>query len=227
MIDYVSQNRSVILAALGQHVWLSLLPVVIGAALALPFGYLAVRSPRLYQPIVNTGGDHLLDPLAGAVPDAAAGARPPGAGPAEHGCRRCPCTPSPCSPARSPTRSSPCRARPPGGARALGYRPLRQLLGVELPMALPVMLAGLRVATVANISLVSVGAFIGVGGLGALFTSGLQLGFVEPIVVGIVLSVLLAAACDVGLVLLQRWLTPWTRIGSDAAVTAVDHAACR
>ena len=58
-------------------------------------------------------------------------------------------------------------------AFALGYRPLRQLLGVELPMALPVMMAGLRVATVANISLVSVGAFLGVGGLGALFTNGL------------------------------------------------------
>ena len=77
-------------------------------------------------------------------------------------------------------------------AFAMGYRPLRQLFGVELPMALPVLFAGLRVATVANISLVSVGAFVGVGGLGALFTSGFQLGFIEPIIIGIVLSVLLA-----------------------------------
>ena len=58
-------------------------------------------------------------------------------------------------------------------ARALGYRPLRQLLGVELPMAAPVLFAGLRVATVANISLVSVGALVGSGGLGNLFTERL------------------------------------------------------
>ena len=99
-------------------------------------------------------------------------------------------------------------------ARALGYRPLRQLLGVELPMAAPVLFAGLRVATVANISLVSVGALVGSGGLGNLFTSGFQLGFIEPIIIGIVLSMLLAGVCDVGLVLLQRWLTPWSRIGA-------------
>ena len=213
MIDYVSQNRSVILAALGQHVWLSLLPVVIGAALALPFGYLAVRSPRLYQPIVNTGGViysipslalflmlppvlglQVLDPLnivaALSLYTFALLTRT-------------------VADALISVQGETTRA-----AYALGYRPLRQLLGVELPMALPVMLAGLRVATVANISLVSVGAFIGVGGLGALFTKGLQLGFVEPIVVGIVLSVLLAAACDLGIVLLQRRLTPWTRVGA-------------
>jgi osmoprotectant transport system permease protein len=213
VIDYVSQNRSVILAALGQHVWLSLLPVVIGAALALPFGYLAVRSPRLYQPIVNTGGViysipslalflmlppvlglQVLDPLnivaALSLYTFALLTRT-------------------VADALISVQGETTRA-----AYALGYRPLRQLLGVELPMALPVMLAGLRVATVANISLVSVGAFIGVGGLGALFTKGLQLGFVEPIVVGIVLSVLLAAACDLGIVLLQRRLTPWTRVGA-------------
>ena len=50
MISYVSENRSVILQALAQHVWLALLPVVLGALLALPFGYAAVRYPRLYQP---------------------------------------------------------------------------------------------------------------------------------------------------------------------------------
>ena len=101
-------------------------------------------------------------------------------------------------------------------ARAMGYRPFRQLLGVELPMAAPVLFAGLRVATVANISLVSVGALVGAGGLGNLFTSGFQLGFVEPIIIGIVLSMLLAGLFDIGLVLLQRRLTPWARVGSSA-----------
>jgi osmoprotectant transport system permease protein len=99
-------------------------------------------------------------------------------------------------------------------AFAMGYRPLRRLFGVELPMSLPVLFAGLRVATVANISLVSVGAIVGVGGLGALFTRGLQLDFIEPILVGIILSVLLAALCDLGLVATQRRLTPWTRVGA-------------
>jgi len=101
-------------------------------------------------------------------------------------------------------------------AHALGYRPLRQLFGVELPMAAPVLFAGLRVATVANISLVSVGALVGSGGLGNLFTGGFQLGFVEPIIIGIVLSMLLAGLFDVALVLLQRRLTPWTRAGGRA-----------
>jgi osmoprotectant transport system permease protein len=101
-------------------------------------------------------------------------------------------------------------------AYAMGYRPVRMLFGVELPMALPVLFAGLRVATVANISLVSVGALVGAGGLGNLFTSGFQLGFTEPIIIGIVLSMLIAGLCDTGLVLLQRRLTPWTRTADRA-----------
>ena len=59
------------------------------------------------------------------------------------------------------------------------------------------------------------GAFIAIG-LGNLFTGGFQLGFVEPIIIGIVLSMLLAGLCDVGLVLLQRRLTPWSRAGGRA-----------
>lgn len=211
MIDYAVQNRSTILEALGQHVWLSLLPVVLGAALALPIGYLAVRYPWLYQPVVNTGGvlysipslalfvvlpailgTGVLSPLnvvvALSIYTMALLART-------------------VADALASVEGETTRA-----AYALGYRPLRQLFGVELPMALPVMFAGLRVATVANISLVSVGALVGVGGLGALFTRGLQLDFVEPILIGIILSVLLAAACDLAIVLLQRRLTPWARL---------------
>ena len=59
----------------------------------------------------------------------------------------------------------------------MGYRPLRRSLAVELPMAVPVIVAGLRVAAVSNISLVTVGALIGFGGLGKLFTDGFQLDF--------------------------------------------------
>jgi osmoprotectant transport system permease protein len=99
-------------------------------------------------------------------------------------------------------------------ATAMGFKPARRWFTVELPLALPVILAGLRVATVANVSLVSVAALIGIGGLGQLFTRGFQLGFyAPPIVIGLVLSVLLAILADSLIVLVQRALTPWTRAG--------------
>ncbi|MEV4294570.1 ABC transporter permease [Microbispora rosea] len=96
-------------------------------------------------------------------------------------------------------------------AVAMGFRPARRLLRVELPVAVPVVLAGLRVATVSSISLVSVGALIGQGGLGNLFIDGWQRQFYTPIMVGIVLIVLLAVLADGLLVLAQRLLTPWSR----------------
>ncbi|WP_433350357.1 ABC transporter permease [Microtetraspora malaysiensis] len=96
-------------------------------------------------------------------------------------------------------------------AVAMGFTPLRRLVRVELPLAVPVVLAGLRVATVSSISLVSVGALIGQGGLGYLFIDGWQRQFTTPIVVGIVATVLLAVIADGLLVLAQRLLTPWRR----------------
>ena len=98
-------------------------------------------------------------------------------------------------------------------ATAVGYRRLGLLLSVELPLAVPVILAGVRVATVSNVSLVSVGALLGVGGLGALFTDGLQRDYLAPILVGIVLSLLLALVLDTFIVGVQRILTPWVRAG--------------
>ena len=213
MIDYAVQNSSAILDALGQHIWLALAPVILGSLLALPFGYLAVRKPLLYQPVVNIGG------IIYSIPSLALFLMIP----AVLGLQ-----------VLSPinilvgltlyTMALMARTIADGllsvqgettqAAYALGYRPFRQLLGVELPMALPVIFAGLRVATVSNVSLVSVGAIAGNGGLGALFTRGLQLGFIEPILIGIILSVLLAGLCDLGIVLTQRRLTPWSRVGA-------------
>jgi osmoprotectant transport system permease protein len=215
MITYLHNNYPEVLDDLVQHLWLSLIPVVVGAVLALPLGYLAVRKRSLYQPIVNLGG------VIYSIPSLALFLIIPaviGVG-----------TLSPLNviiglslyTLALLTRTVAdallsVQGQATMAARALGFRPLRQLVGVELPMALPVLFAGLRVATVANISLVSVGALVGSGGLGNLFTGGFQLGFAEPIIVGIVLSMLLAAICDVGLVLLQRQLTPWTRTGARA-----------
>ena len=98
-------------------------------------------------------------------------------------------------------------------AQAMGYTRARQLFQVELPLALPVIIAGVRIATVTTIGLVTVTALIGWGGLGRLFIEGFTLNFSTPIVVGIVLSALLAFAADLFLVGLQHWLTPWARSG--------------
>ena len=96
-------------------------------------------------------------------------------------------------------------------AQAMGYTRARQLLRVELPLALPVIMAGIRIATVTTIGLVTVTALIGQGGLGRLFIDGFTLNFTTPIIIGIVLSALLAFAADLALVGLQRQLTPWAR----------------
>lgn len=94
-------------------------------------------------------------------------------------------------------------------ATAMGFGPLRRLLRIELPLAAPVIVAGVRIATVTTIGLVTVTAYIGQGGLGRLILDGLTRDFRTPLVVGSVLSVALAVVADVGLAALQRRLTPW------------------
>ncbi|MDN5630564.1 ABC transporter permease [Glutamicibacter protophormiae] len=101
-------------------------------------------------------------------------------------------------------------------ATAMGYRPARRFFGVELPLAVPVMVAGLRVATVSNISMVSVGAVIGIQSLGTLFTDGLRRSIVAEILVGIVATVLIAVVLDQLLRLLGQVLTRWQRPGTGA-----------
>jgi osmoprotectant transport system permease protein len=93
----------------------------------------------------------------------------------------------------------------------MGYTRTRQLFQVELPLALPVIIAGVRIATVTTIGLVTVTALIGWGGLGQLFIEGFTLNFSTPIIIGIVLSALLAFTADLLLVGLQNRLTPWAR----------------
>lgn len=89
----------------------------------------------------------------------------------------------------------------------------RQLLWrVELPLALPVIAAGVRIATVTTLGLVTVTALIGKGGLGAFLLLGIQRFFSTPIIVGAVLSIALAVIADTVLLRAQRRLTPWARI---------------
>jgi osmoprotectant transport system permease protein len=96
-------------------------------------------------------------------------------------------------------------------AAGMGFTQRGRLFRVELPLALPVIVAGVRVATVTTIGLVTVTAVIGEGGLGQLILRGLIQDFKTPIVLGSVLSVLLAAVADGSLIGLQRLLTPWAR----------------
>jgi osmoprotectant transport system permease protein len=96
-------------------------------------------------------------------------------------------------------------------ARGLGMRPARILLTVEMPLALPAIFAGLRIATVSTVALATVGAVIGYGGLGNLISAGLANYFKAEVLTASVLCVLLALALDALLVLAQRALTPWLR----------------
>lgn len=211
MIQYLQNNQAIVWQALQEHLYLALLPILLGFVISLPLGYLAVRFPRFYHPLINTFGilysipslalfvflpvllgTKVLSPVnivvALTVYTVALLARTVADG----------------------LRS--VDAVVVQAATAMGYRRTRRLIEVELPIALPVILAGLRVATVSNISLVSVGSLIGIGGLGQLFTRGFQLFYLEPILIGIILSVLLAGIADLIIVLVQRAITPWTRV---------------
>jgi osmoprotectant transport system permease protein len=96
-------------------------------------------------------------------------------------------------------------------ATAMGFGQLRRLVRVELPLAIPVIIAGLRIAVVSSISLASVGQLIGVSSLGYFFIDGLQRDFREEIYVGIAAIIVLALACDLLLVGTRRLATPWSR----------------
>ncbi|WP_032375908.1 ABC transporter permease [Rhodococcoides fascians] len=102
-------------------------------------------------------------------------------------------------------------------AEAMGYSTLRRAVTVELPLALPVLIANIRVVAVTNISLVSVGSVIGIGGLGQLFTQGYQRDYPDQIFAGIISIVFLALVFDAALFLLGRRLTPWTRLGTGSS----------
>jgi osmoprotectant transport system permease protein len=96
-------------------------------------------------------------------------------------------------------------------ASAMGYSARQRLFGVQLPIAVPVIGAGLRVAAVSNVSLVSVASIIGVTQLGELFVEGNTTATTSPTIVGLVLFVVLALLFDAVIVLGVRLLTPWQR----------------
>ena len=96
-------------------------------------------------------------------------------------------------------------------ARGMGYGPARLLVQVELPLALPAIMAGVRVATVSTVALTTVGAIVGAGGLGTLLYEAFPSQFKAQILAASVLCVLLAVTLDLTLLAAQRLMTPWAR----------------
>lgn len=102
-------------------------------------------------------------------------------------------------------------------ADAVGFSSLRRTLTVDMPLAIPVFVSSLRVVVVTNIAMVSVGALIGVGGVGKLFTQGYQRDYPDEIIAGIIVILALALIFDRLVYALGRWSTPWVRADARAA----------
>ena len=96
-------------------------------------------------------------------------------------------------------------------AIGMGYSRMRKLFRVDLPLALPTIFAGIRIALVTVIGLIPVAALIGQGGLGQLMRDGFERDFRTPLVVGVALTVALAVTADLLVLGIQRMVTPWTR----------------
>src|ERR1700687_2361386 len=205
--SWISGHLDVIIAALLQHIQLTLIAVVVGLVIAVPLGLVSWRSRIFRGPIFTLTG------ILYTIPSLALfSALVPFTGftilTAEIGLV-------------SYTllilirnivvglNSVPDDVRE--AARGMGYRPLAELVRVHLPLAIPAIVAGVRIATVTTIGLVTVTALIGEGGLGSLIYDGLLRDFKTPLVVGTVLSVALAVIADLGLAGAQRLITPWAR----------------
>ncbi|MEH3131465.1 MAG: ABC transporter permease [Mycolicibacterium neoaurum] len=101
-------------------------------------------------------------------------------------------------------------------ATAVGYRPFTRVVKVELPLSIPILVASLRVVAVTNISMVSVGSVIGIGGLGTWFTEGYQANKSGQIIAGIIAIFVLAVVVDTLILLAGKAITPWTRAKAGA-----------
>lgn len=205
--DYVSDRRADILEALLQHVTITLVAVVVSVLVAFPLALVARRFPRLEAGVlgVSTGLYTvpslalfpLLVPFTGLSPTTVV------VGLALYALTVL------VRAMLEGLRAVPADVLESG--RGLGYGPTRLLLRAELPLALPVVMAGLRVATVSTVALTTVGSLVGYGGLGNLISEGVTTDFRAQLLTAAVLCVVLAVVLDAVIVLLQRVLTPWTR----------------
>ncbi len=206
---WISRNTNLIWDATREHVWLTLVSVGLGLAVSLLLTLAALRWRRLYAPILAVGG------VLYSIPSLAAFAfLVPFFGFSFTTAVLALSTYTVLILVRNfMTGLDGVPEDVVEAARGQGYTERQILTGVRLPLAVPVMIAGLRVATVTVIGLVTVTAIISQGGLGSLILTGFRLLPPLPvmIVTGTVLSVVLAVAFDLALVGLQRVLTPWSR----------------
>jgi osmoprotectant transport system permease protein len=205
--QYWSDYRPELTDATVQHLWITVVSVLVGLAVAVPLALLARRNPTVESVVVGSTTIiytipslalfSLLLPITGlsattviiglALYSLTILVRNVLAG----------------------LRSVPAEVVE--SARGVGYSEARLLTRVELPLALPVIMAGLRVATVSTVALVTVGSIVSYGGLGNLMLRAVNTQFKAQILAASVLCVLLAVALDLVLVAAQRALTPWTR----------------
>jgi len=209
---YFTDHRSDILDWLWTTIWLAAIPLVIGLVLALPIGWIASRYRWSYAPITSGAGllytipslvlflllpgiigTQILSPINVAV------------GLTVYTLALLVRTVADGLNSVSPDTLA--------AASAMGYTSRQRLFAVQLPIAVPVIGAGLRVAAVSNVSLVSVASIIGVTQLGQLFIDGYTKNSIPPTLLGLILFVLLALAFDSVILLIVRVLTPWQRAG--------------
>lgn len=205
--DYVVRNWADIERAVGQHVSLTVQAVVLALVIALPLAALAHLRPRLAGPVVGLAGVLYTVPslalFALLAPWTGIGRTTVLIGLVAYallvlvrnvlvGLRGV-------DPAVT------------DAARGMGYGRLRMLVQVELPQALPSVVAGVRVATVTTVALVTVGVVVGYGGLGQLMFRGFRSRYHAEIMTATLLCLVLALVADVLVVLLGRALTPWSR----------------
>jgi osmoprotectant transport system permease protein len=205
--DWLSGHIPLILAALQEHITLTVVAVLVGLALALPIGIAAHRWGWLRNPVLTTFGILYTIPsialFALLIPYTGLSFLTAEIGLVGYTLLIL---------ARNVVVG--LEAVPPDvldAADGMGYRPLARLFRIELPLALPVIIAGIRVATVTTIGLVTITALIGLGGLGQLILKGLIENFHTPLVVATVLSIVVALLLDVGLAGAQRLVVPWSR----------------
>jgi osmoprotectant transport system permease protein len=205
MWSWIPSNGAMIWQLTRENAYLGVIPALIGLVISLPLGIIAARWRWFYPPVLTVIN------VIYAVPSLALFiALIPAFGLTDTTVIIALTTFSLCVIVPNVVaglRAVPAPVRQ--AATAMGYGPLRRLITIELPLAAPVIIAGLRVGVVSSISMASLGQLIGVSSLGYLFIDGLQRSFPTEIYVGLVLVIALALICDLILVLVRRALTPW------------------
>ena len=209
-MSWLASHWGDVLTLLGRHVYLAGVPLVVGLVLSVPLGWAARRWPAAHPVILTTSGllytipslalfilmplilgTLILDPVnvvvAMTVYTVALLVRTVADG----------------------LSSVPDDVA--NAATSMGYRGLRRLLTVELPIAVPVIVSGLRVAAVSNVSIVSIASLIGVSQLGDLLVDGYNRVIPAELVTGILACIVLALVFDLVIQLAGRAATPWLR----------------